>query len=257
MSCIYRITYHGSAFGDNLFTAYVTQVLRQHGLDARLDNPRIAGLVDCPRFVEEERLRHREIKTFGCVRQNRTGFQTTEQFTVYSDLLSEFARQFDIGYEIRTVLDHVPVKFALDTSARSCDVAMVTETGWWTPYRNWPYFRELKEMLAAAGIFCIDLSSERIRGNRALNVVRNCKLFLGLETGVSHYVSRFANGKALILQSGYTPFGYWAGVYDYQCLKFPVVCSPCWKRSGCLDHRCMVELPAEQVLCAIRERLAY
>ena len=257
MKTIYRITYNGTAFGDNLFSAYVTKSLQLHGFDARLDNPRIADLVSCPLFIQGNDLIGHEIKTFNCVRQNRTGFQTPKQFTVYSDLLSEFSRQFDIKHEIGAVLDHVPVKFSLDSSVLSYDVAMVTETGWWTPYRNWTYFSELKEMLSAASISFIDLSVEKIRSNHALNVVRNCRFFIGLETGVSHYVSKFANGKTLILQSGYAPFSYWAGAYNYRCLNFQVACSPCWKRSGCLEHKCMTLLRAEQVFQSILEVLAY
>ena len=255
MSTIYRITYNGTAFGDNLFSAYVTKVLQKHGYDARLDNSRIASLVDCPIFVKEDELSDHQIKTFGCIRKNRTGSQTTDKFTVYSDLLKEFSEQFSIEDEIKASLNYVPVKFNYDASVCSCDVAMVTETGWWTPYRNWPYFDELKEMLSAASISYIDLSQENIRGNLALNVVRNCKLFLGLETGVSHYVSKFANGKALILQSGYTPFKYWAGVYDYKYMNFPVSCSPCWKRSDCAEHNCMVLISAESVYQSIVEEL--
>lgn len=257
MSAIYRITYHGTAFGDNLFSAYVTKVLELHGFDARLDNPRIAELVDCPLLIQGDDLVGHDVKTFGCIRQNRMGLQTPKQFTVYSDLLREFCREFDIECEIGTVLDHVPVRFTVDSSACSYDVAMVTETGWWTPYRNWPYFIQLKEMLSAAAISFIDLSMEKIRGNLALNAVRNCRVFVGLETGVSHYVSRFANGKALILQSGYCPFSYWAGVYEYRCLNVPVACSPCWKRSGCFEHKCMRLLRAEHVFESIMEALAY
>lgn len=255
MNTIYRITYHGKAFGDNLFSAYITKVLQQHGIDACLDNPRIADLVDCPLFIQGDDLIDQEIKTFNCVRQNRTGFQTPKQFTVYSDLLHEFSKQFSIECQIGTVLDHVPVKFSLDRSIGWHDVAMVTETGWWTPYRNWPYFSELKKMLSAASISFIDLSMEQIRGNLALNYVRNCKLFIGLETGVSHYVSKFANGKALILQSGYSPFSYWAGTYNYRCVNIPVTCSPCWKRSGCLEHKCMTLLRAEYVFKSILKAL--
>ena len=251
MNTIYKITYHGTAFGDNLFSAYVTKVLHLHGFDARIDNPRIADLVDCPLFIQKNDLVDYEIKTFNCVRQNRTELQTSKQFTVYSDLLHEFSRQFNIGYEIGTVLDHVPVKFIFDSSVRSYDIAMVTETGWWTPYRNWPYFNKLKKMLSAASISFVDLSMKKIRGNLALNIVRNCRLFVGLETGISHYVSKFANGKALILQSGYTPFNYWAGTYDYQRLNYPVACSPCWKRSGCLEHKCMKLLQPEHVFKSI------
>jgi len=251
MSTIYRVTYHGTAFGDNLFSAYVTKVLQKNGFDARLDNPRIADLVDCPLFIQRDDLVDCQIKTFDCHRQNRTGLQTQKQFTVYSDLLTEFSRQFNIKYEIEPFLDHVPVKFSFDKNVCIYDVVLVTETGWWTPYRNWPYFRELKKMLSAASISFIDLSTEKIRGNLALNAVRNCRLFIGLETGVSHYVSKFANGKTLILQSGYSPFSYWAGNYNYRCLEKPVACSPCWKRSGCLEIKCMALLRPEYVFNTI------
>jgi len=144
MSVIYRIIYHGKAFGDNLFAAYLTRSLQMSGIDARLDNSLIAELVDCPLFVDDDSIQGKDVRDFNCERKNRTGKQTDKSFTVYSDLLKEFEIQHNIG-GLKSTLDHVPVKFTLDHNAPSYDVAMVSKTGWWTPYRNWPFFDELKK----------------------------------------------------------------------------------------------------------------
>lgn len=251
---LYRITYHGTAFGDNLFTAYVVVALRANGFDAVLDNERIAHLVDCPKYSPVA-ASGREVRTFNCVRRNRPGKETNAVFTVYTDLLAEFARQFGIADTIKADLDHVPVTFQPKEFPDHHDLVMVTRTGNWTPYRDWPYFGELKALLDGASISYLDATVEGCRDNDLLNRVQQAQLYVGLETGASHYVSRFANDKALIIQSGYAPFSYWAGAYRYNCTALPVECSPCWKRSGCETHECMVGITARTVFARIMELL--
>lgn len=246
MKPIYRIHYSGDAFGDNLFSAYLTYTLIRNGFDAYLDNKRIAHLVDCPTFSDKF-YKGNEIRSFDCVRQNRTGLQTKKKFNVYTDLVFQFKKKFNIKTPIKLQLTYIPVKYKRENDVPSFDVVMVTQTGYWSPYRNWPYFSELKKMLIKSSISFIDITEEKIQNNFALNIVDNCRLFLGLETGVSHYVSKFANGKALILQSGYTTFDYWASIYNYKELSISVDCKPCWKREGCLEHNCMSYLKPSYV----------
>lgn len=247
MKSIYRIHYSGDAFGDNLFSAYLTKALNDNGFNALLDNPMISHLVDCPKFNESE-LDRDSIQSFDCVRRNRTGLQTKTKFNVYSDLIEEFRKEFKIKKQIKLQDNHIPINFHKLQNISSYDVILVTETGYWTPYRNWPYFKELKKAFEKFNISYLDASEAGIKDNTLLNYIDNAKLYLGLETGASHYVSKISNGKTLILQSGYSDFNYWAEVYEFEYLNFDIECSPCWKREGCENHKCMNTLSADKVL---------
>jgi len=248
----YRITYSGDAFGDNLFSAFITAVLNDNGIPAVLSNPKIAALVECP--IDSGR--ESPLSTFDCRRRHRPGLQTCEQFTVYSDLLRGFRQATGCAQTIAITRDCIPVKYRELPDVPSVHVAMVTRTGCWTPYRNWPHFHALQGMLDSAGITYVDLSAEGIRDIRMLNYVKKAQVFLGLETGASHYASRFANGKAVILQSGYCDFNYWAGAYHFDRLALSVECSPCWLRGGCpRSHSCMSGLAPETVLRELSRRL--
>lgn len=248
----YRITYSGDAFGDNLFSAFITAVLNDNGIPAVLQNPRIADLVECPLDDDPEA----QLPTFNCVRRNRTGSQTSQVFNVYTDLLHEFCKKTKRSDEIPISRDYIPVKYHDIPGVPSVDVALVTRTGHWTPFRNWPYFWKLKWMLDSVGVTYVDLSAKCIRDIPFLNYVRKAKIFLGLETGASHYASRLANGKALILQSGYCDFDYWAGAYRFDRIEVPVECRPCWLREDCSwKHKCMESLEAEAVFRELMGRL--
>ena len=256
MKNIYRIFHSGDAFGDNLFSAYITKTLQDNGYNALLDNIRISHLVECPKF-DENILDNRHVQSFDCVRNNRTGLQTNVKFNVYSDLLSEFKKKFNIKSDIKLYDNHIPVKFTKLDNIPSYDIILVTDTGYWSPYRKWPYFNELKELFKKYGITYLDANELSIRDNILLNYIDRAKLYLGLETGTSHYVSKVANGKALILQSGYTNFSYWAKIYEYECLSIIVDCSPCWKRYGCEHHNCMNSLSVETVFSHVLKKLTY
>jgi hypothetical protein len=254
MKSIYRIYYSGDAFGDNLFSAYLTSTLINNGYLAYLDNSRINDLVNCPKF-DSKKFEGLEVKSFDCVRKNKTGLQTNTNFNVFSDLVFEFRKKFNIKKTIQLYLNHIPVRFKKLVEIPIYDVVIVSETGYWTPYRNWPYFQELKELFDKNCISYIDVSIEKIRNNLLLNYVDNSKLYLGLETGASHYVSKVSNGKTLILQSGYTNFNYWAEMYDYSYLNVDLDCAPCWKREGCSHHKCMNTLKAINVFEEVKRRI--
>lgn len=254
MKNIFRIYYSGDAFGDNLFSAYLTNTLIKNGYQTYLDNSKISHLVECPIF-DANKFEESEVESFDCVRNNRTGLQTYNKFNVFSDLVSEFKKKFNITTPIHLYLDHIPVRFKKLVNIRSYDVVLVSDTGYWTPYRKWPYFKELKELFDRNSISFIDVSKEEIKDNLLLNYVDNAKLYLGLETGASHYVSKIAKGKTLIIQSGYTSFKYWAEMYDYECKYYEVSCAPCWKRKGCLHHSCMYKLDAKLIFNEIKKRI--
>ena len=253
MKNIYKITHSGTAFGDNLFCAYMVEMLKAEGFRAYLDNEKIENLVPCE-TVDEKPHDDFTIIEFDCVRRNRTGLDTEEKHTIFTDLILEFKKKTGFSGRLKPILDHIPVVFH-EMEVPAYDVVMVTETGYWTPYRNWPYFNELKRIFDDRGISYLDASKEGVTGILLLNYVKRCRIYLGLETGASHYVSSAANGKALILQSGYAPFNYWAGQYDYRSIEMGVTCAPCWLREGCTSHKCMKGIKPEVVFEVVSERL--
>lgn len=161
--------------------------------------------------------------------------------------------------------NHTPVLFYDNPDIPMVDVVLCTETGSWTPYRNWPYFNALKQKLDERHITYIDLNKNEIRGNDCLNYVKKCKVYVGLETGTSHYVSKFANGKGLILQGGFFEFEWWAYPYDYEAIVAEIPCSkaPCYLNKYDIEHGqgcpfhciCMEAIPVDAVLDKILQRL--
>jgi hypothetical protein len=249
----YKIKYSGQAFGDNLISALFTVILCDNGFDAVLYNPDISYLVDCPVTDKKGSMGWR---IFECRRQNRTGLDTNSKYNIITDLIKEFSDKFNIMSEIKISRNHIPVKYKNFGHITSYSVVIVSETGYWSSYRNWPYFRELKRLLLKSEIDFFDLSENKVRNIEFLNYVKKAKVFLSLETGASHYASRFANGKSIIIQSGYSDFDYWAGLYDYELIMSNVDCSPCWLRDGCPhNHRCMKEIKPEYVLKRILKKL--
>ncbi len=249
----YKIFYSGKAFGDNLISALFTVTLCDNGFDAILYNPDISDIVDCPATSSPI---SRGWRTFECLRQNRTGLETQKKFNVITDLIEEFIKKFNIIQQIKVERDYIPVKFIEYNDVPAHDVVIVSAAGYWSAYRNWPYFKELKNLLRTYDIDFLDLSENRIRNILFLNYIKKAKLFVGLETGASHYASMFANGKTIIIQSGYCDFDYWAGIYNYDHIQYDVECSPCWLRKGCsFSHKCMKEIKPEYVLEKILKKL--
>lgn len=249
----YKIFYPHNAFGDNLISVFFTVTLCDNGYDAVLYNPDIAYLADCQITNSPNT---KGWLSFECLRKNRTGLDTDKKYNIITDLVEEFSRKFNINRRIDVIRNYVPVKFKEYNNIPAYSVVMVSGTGYWTSYRNWPYFKELKELLRLSDIDFFDLSENRIRDMEFLNYIKKAKVFLGLETGASHYASKFANGKTIIIQSGYCDFYYWAGLYDYDHIRHNVKCSPCWLRKGCsYNHQCMKEIKPEYVFEKILKKL--
>jgi len=233
----------------------VVNILNDNGIDAVLrDHKKVKELVDCPLVTKKA---------------------SDETFQVHSwtykccskPIILQYIEYFEsvIDKKLKVTRNYIPVKFHDIPETPLVDVAMGTITGNWTPYRNWPYFEELKKLFDKEGITYVDLDAGEIKGIECLNYVKKCKLYLGLETGMSHYVSQFANGKALILQGGFTEFDFWAHLYDYDYLQVEdVPCRPCFinkkhiSRKGIkceYDHMCMKGLRVDRVFKAIVERI--
>lgn len=247
--------WRGRGFGEPLVMSLVVNILNDNGVDSALrDRGKVKELVDCPLISADA---------------PKGTFQTHawEYKCCSKPIILQYIEHFEsvIGKKLKINRNYIPVKFYDIPEIPSVDVAMGTETGKWTPYRNWPYFGELKKLFAKEGITYVDLDADRIRGIKCLNYVKKCKLYLGLETGMSHYVSQFANGKALVLQSGFTEFKFWAYLYDYDYLQVEnVPCRPCFinkqhivreERKCGHDNMCMKSLSVDRVFKAIVKRI--
>ena len=131
---------------------------------------------------------------------------------------------------------------------------MNTVTGYWTVNKNYPYFPQLKELFEKKNITYIDLDEHKIRNVEALNYIKKCKVYLGLDTGMSNYASAFANGKGYILQSGFNSPNFWS-IYDYEYIMNLQPCSSCFLRKSCPNNNVCMEIPPEEVLNRIKNRL--
>ena len=242
----FKIKWRGRGFGELLILAWVTQVLNDNDIPAVLhEKRRIKGLVDCATIdpLKPDRKKFTKYSADYTLTDGSMHYQHIRKFSKW------------LGKKITTTLKHIPVTFEEISGIPAVDVVMCTKSGTWSPYRDWPYFKELKKKFDRVGISYYDLNANKCYGHECLNYVKNCKLYLGLETGTSHYVSKFANGKALIIQSGFAYPDFWALPYDYEFISQPVDCSPCWLNKkdkangqGCkFYHKCMKDIKSEIV----------
>ena len=250
---ILNICYHGGGYGDRLLVAWVVNILNFNKIPSILNTTGIDHLVNCKNFYDFKLDQPK--KDIHILRQNKNN----PKFTILSDLLN-----FAIYHgDIKLSLDNIDIKNAPHPiiykdipDINGVDVAIVTKTGPWTPYRNWPYFDDLKRLLAKNNISYIDLSEEKIKNFEFLNYVKKSKIYLGLETGASVYAAPFIKDKGLIIQSGYSNFNYWAADFNYQKIENRVECAPCQKRTECHEeHKCMTKILPEKVLNLVKEKL--
>jgi hypothetical protein len=251
----YRLWWNGGGFGEPLMAALMTSVLNDNKINAVFQEHRgVKNLVNCSLYNPDSEI-HQTYKRF------RWRYEHVKK-PIILQMIDYFQKR--TGRTIKLFRNCIPVKFYDIPSIPSVDVVMCTQAGTWSPYRNWPYFDELKGFLNREKISFVDLNAEKIRGIECLNYVQKSKLYLGLDTGTSHYVSQFANGKTLILQGGFIEFDFWAHLYDYECMQMDdIQCRPCFinKRditagNGCkYDNMCMQEISVERVFTRIMQRL--
>lgn len=151
---------------------------------------------------------------------------------------------------------HVPPVRFEPVPQESLDVAIWPNCGEFSRYRQWPYWDDLYDLLNSAHIRWRNMLADGLRDQQVLNCVYHSKLYVGLETGVSHYVSAVAR-QGLIIQSGYAQPEFWSPYKQYDFIEVRQPCSPCWLREGChLDHACMTNIPATRVFDEILRRLS-
>ena len=270
-----QVKHKGKAFGDAVLASLFTHILIDNGIDAcfACDSLEVYSVVDCPLWHDVEAEYKERGEKF---EYDRYSFlyrlnESKDILSYHCDKFLEYwGKDGDKGDECFDISsldikrDHVPVKYREIPDIDSVDVAMTTSAGNFTPYKDWPYFNELKEKLDKVGVSFIDLDEHKIRNMKFLNYIKKCKLYLGLDTGSAHLASQFANGKTLILQSGYCDFDYWtSGIYDYDYINVDVECSPCFltifkirRGNTCdYDHKCMKKMSVEKVYKSVMEKL--
>jgi len=253
----YSIFWRGRGFGEPLVISLLANILTDNGIPTFYDQHRhTRGLVDCPLVDRSENSPHA-----GNLRKITPKYVLSEE-----PIMLQYLKQFERltgRKDLKITRDHIPVLYHDIPKIPAVDVAINTWTGNLSIYRIWPYFKELQKLFDKNGISYIDLDKKKIFSIDCLNYVKKAKMYLGLESGRSHYVSQFANGKALILQSGFATFDYWAYVYNYDHLEIDVPCRPCWidrllisQGNFCPhDHKCMKEITVDMVFEEVREKI--
>ena len=260
---IFRLEWPGRGFGNSLMMAHLTQILVDNGIDAVFNHRRkTTGLVDVP--VLDPSDHQKRIVFNGILPSDFTTKMIEEPVMMY--FIRDFMKMTGKNIEFdRKRHNYVPVHFIEVDNIKGADVALCTKTGTWTPYRNWPYFDELKKMLQVSGISYIDLNNPLILSNDCLNIVAKSKVYVGLDTGTSHYVSKFANRKGLIIQGGFNPFFIWAWPYEYEPIVTTVKCKyrPCFINKNDIYNgivcnegvSCISKISVKQVFDRIMEKL--
>lgn len=245
-------SYNAAGFGDYLSAAVFVKILNDNHIPAVLDWPKIHNLVDCPKIEDIKDPENVEFIPYTAVRH----YKKEPDLTFYSDLVKSFKSAKNIVQDIDINIDSVPIIYKDIPEIEGVDIALVTKSAPFGPYRDWPYFNELKLLFKNSGISYIDLTKNNVKNFEFLNYVKKSKIYLGLETGSSHYASSLIKGKGFIIQSGYCNFEYWASNYHYKKIENKMHCAPCWKQRGCEeDHQCMKGILPQEVFKKIKENL--
>ena len=249
---MYKVQSIACGFGDRLLAAWVVNILNFNNIPTIFVAPsKILSLVNCHVWEPKD---PDDAAILINIKRSKN-----PKFTILTDLLDSFIRKSGENITLSQIdIENAPhpMSYTDNPDIDGLTVCLVTQTGKYTPYRNWPYFQELKTLFTTNGISFIDLSAELIWGNDFLNYVKKSKIYLGLETGASHYAAPYVDDAGIIVQSGYSDFNYWAAHYNYEHLHYDINCAPCWKRVGCpYDHECMREIPAMLVYDKITKRM--
>jgi hypothetical protein len=242
----------GKGFGEPLVLAHLTQIAIDNGIHAAW-KPRDKAkdwMVAVPIF-------NKGGDSFNHV---LSGQYELNGVPIFLQHLFTIERLLGVNLEVGT--NFVPVTFE-EEEVKEVDVLICSKTGDWTPYKNWAYFDDLKMLFDSNGITYADIHKDKIWSNKCLNYANKCKLYLGLDTGVSHYLSKFVNSKALIIQAGFVNFKFWSFQYDYDFIEARADCAPCYINKndiaagrGCkFNNACMRDISAEAVFLEALKRL--
>lgn len=238
----------GIHFGDKILAGFFTTILNDNGIEAYFfdEDPNIGALLDVPLWDGTS--------NYEWWRFNYRIEHAWDGRGILRKAIDNFRNDFSIISNIQCTRSAVPVRYDPDPLPPTYCVSMCLDSGHWSPYRSWPYKIQLQAALSAAGISWIDLKNPALLGADLLRQVAATQLFLGVETGVSHFVSSVVK-KALIIQSGYSNIDFWS-VYKFDYMAIDCACKNCFLRRGCPhDNLCMTEITVEQVLERIKRLL--
>lgn len=248
--------WHGKGFGEALVASLFCHILNDNGIPSvHREHRNSWGLLDVPLYDPE-------------LHSDWTLWHWGYRRSKIPSLMQQIYRvEKWLGVNIkinRRKFNHIPVKFE-KMPVEKYEVVINSRTGTHTPYKEWSYFCELYKLFKKAKISYLDLDMHNKYGMECLNLVKRAKIFLGLDTGMSHYVSRFARGKALIIHGGFVTFDFWAFLYNYEPIQIEdVPCRPCYitrwhienDKQECEQyHRCLAEISPEMVFDRVCERL--
>jgi hypothetical protein len=245
----------GTGFGEPLVMSMVARIIRDNGIPNVFfkESRKTAGLLEDTvptTFSEDNCIWHRFV------------YSIDNPKPILQQYLDYYSKVFN--KKLEQTINYVPVKYHDIPEIPSYDVVIHSRTGDFTPYKQWCYFPTLKKMLEKSGIRFIDLAEHPIFGIEYLNWANKAKLYVGLDTGPSHYVSQFVQGRCLILQGGFVTYEYWASPYNYEHIQVEdIPCRPCflsWNKiaegNRCkLCNKCMMEIDPLVVFDKVREML--
>lgn len=136
------IFWKGKGFGDALRSVLLTRILIDNGIDAVFSEHRTCrGLTDIPKYnkLDENHGKYRKVcPIIKWIYEEDRPYYEESMTTQKVQYLERF-----LGKKLwinKFKHNHIPVISHIYDSVPSVDVAMCTVTGWWGPYRNWPYF---------------------------------------------------------------------------------------------------------------------
>ena len=240
-----------SGFGDHLLGSLFVNILNDNKIPAVLDS-KYSHLVEAPIWSGEDGVRW-NINYFP---PHHGGGKCGPGSSIIENMSIFFKRDVGVDLPIVNNRNHIPVKYHDIPNISATDVVIGSKGLPTALARQWTYFKELKENLNAFGISYVDLDEQNIKNIECLNYVKKCKLYLGLETGTSHYVSQFANGKGIIIQSGFTNHEFWS-IYDYEFIETHTKCSPCFDWVCSNECQCIKDITVLMVLEKILNKIGY
>jgi len=254
----YIIERTGDALGDHCMAVFFTKILIDNGFDAKFRHSikKYNQLFDIPSSEESPNFRFDYSSNDNPVNPS---FDKDKNIIYF--VIEKFKTKFNIEKEIKIINNFCPVNYTDIPAIENHDVTLNGKTGGWTPYTRYPTpkFLKLKSLLDKEGISFYDLAETK--NNETLNYVKKSKVFVGLQTGVSIFVSQVVN-KGLIIQSGYSTNEYW-NCYGLDYISKDYDCKECFLhkrkiKQGKLcphEHRCMQTLEPEDIVKKIKEKL--
>jgi GT2 family glycosyltransferase len=261
-------------FGDYLMAGFFTKLLLDNGISATLDiNNPFAAFIDVP---------------IGSAAEKFTFYYNSEPLaeSLMDTVIRKFRSEFDFYGSLDIKTPYVPIKYKLDANITPVDVVLVTKCGPHSNVRNWPYFSELKKEFERLKISYVDINefgfdwaNDSELTHQISNLIYNCKVFLGIETGASHFATGILAQKKgrgnFIIQSGYVPFSHWTRHYGdlFESIEIDVHCKGCLllnthSRRAPLsvggkqlpdyckeNHYCMRAITLEMVLSQVKTKL--